>query len=72
MCRAKVRAKLAPSTAIEVWCQDEMLVGLQMVLLERLVRFLTALGCQIEIKIGAGTHKKAGKVVVTDVRRRAA
>jgi hypothetical protein len=32
MCRAKVRAKLAPSTAIEVWCQDEMLVGLQMVL----------------------------------------
>jgi predicted XRE-type DNA-binding protein len=40
--------------------------------LERLMRFLTALGCQIEIKIGAGTHKRAGKVVVRDVRRRAA
>jgi hypothetical protein len=40
--------------------------------IERLMRFLTALGCQIEIKIGAGTHKKAGKVVVTDVGRRAA
>ena len=39
--------------------------------LERLMRFLTALGCQIEIKIRAGTHKKAGKVVVTDVGRRA-
>ena len=32
MCRAKVRAKLAPGTGIEVRCQDEMLVGLQMVL----------------------------------------
>ena len=40
--------------------------------LERLMRFLTALGCQIKIKIGAGTHKKAGKVVVTDVGLRAA
>ena len=40
--------------------------------LERLMRFLTALGCQIEIKIEAGRQNKAGKVVVTDVRRRAA
>ena len=40
--------------------------------LERLMRFLTALGYQIEIKIGAVAHKKAGKVVVRDVRRRAA
>ena len=35
------------------------------------MRFLTALGCQIEIKIEAGTHK-AGKVVVkgrTSTRR---
>ena len=40
--------------------------------LERLMRFLTALGCQIEIKIGAGRHKKAGRVVVKDVGRRAA
>jgi hypothetical protein len=34
--------------------------------------FLTALGCQIEIKMAAGTQNKTGKVVVTDVRRRAA
>ena len=40
--------------------------------LERLMRFLTGLGYQIEIKIGAVAHKKAGKVVVRDVRRRAA
>jgi len=40
--------------------------------LERLMRFLTALGHQIEIKIGAASPKKAGNVTVRDVRRRAA
>ena len=37
--------------------------------LERLMRFLTALGYQIEIKIGAVANKKARKVVVRDGRR---
>ena len=40
--------------------------------LERLMRFLTALGHQIEIKIGQGTGKKAGNVTVRDARRKAA
>ena len=40
--------------------------------LERLMRLLTALGCQIEIKIGAGRENKAGDVTVKDVRRTAA
>jgi predicted XRE-type DNA-binding protein len=40
--------------------------------LERLMRFLTALGHRIEIKIGAVESRKAGNVVVRDVRRRAA
>jgi predicted XRE-type DNA-binding protein len=40
--------------------------------LERLMRFLTALGYHIEIKIGAGKRNKAGDVTVTDARRRAA
>jgi predicted XRE-type DNA-binding protein len=40
--------------------------------LERLMRFLTALGYQIEIKIGQGTRKKAGNVTVRDARRKAA
>jgi hypothetical protein len=40
--------------------------------LERLMRFLTALGCHIEIKIGAGQENKAGDVTIKDVRRRAA
>jgi predicted XRE-type DNA-binding protein len=40
--------------------------------LERLMRFLTALGCQIEIKIGQGTRKKAGHVTVRNARRKAA
>jgi predicted XRE-type DNA-binding protein len=40
--------------------------------LERLMRFLTALGYQIEIKIGEGEAKKAGAVTVKDARRRAA
>ena len=39
--------------------------------LERLMRFLTALGYRIEIKIGASTTNK-GDVTVTDTRRRAA
>jgi predicted XRE-type DNA-binding protein len=37
--------------------------------LERLMRFLTALGCHIEIKIEA---RKAGTVTVKDARRTAA
>jgi predicted XRE-type DNA-binding protein len=40
--------------------------------LERLMRFLTALGYHIEIKIGAGRAHKAGDVIVTDARRTAA
>jgi predicted XRE-type DNA-binding protein len=40
--------------------------------LERLMRFLTALGCHIEIKIGAGQDDKAGDVTIKDVRRTAA
>lgn len=40
--------------------------------LERLMRFLTALGYRIEIKIGAARSKKTGNVTVKDVRRRAA
>jgi predicted XRE-type DNA-binding protein len=40
--------------------------------LERLMRFLTALGCHIEIKIGAERQNKAGDVIVRDVRRTAA
>src|SRR5215469_18243887 len=32
--------------------------------LDRLMRFLTALGCQIEIKIGAGRQNKAGNVTI--------
>ncbi len=40
--------------------------------LERLMRFLTALGYHIEIKIGARTADKAGEVTVRDGRRTAA
>ena len=40
--------------------------------LERLMRFLTALGCHIEIKIGAGQENKAGDVTIKDARRTAA
>lgn len=40
--------------------------------LERLIRFLTALGYQIEIKIGARGTRKSGTVVVRDASRRAA
>jgi predicted XRE-type DNA-binding protein len=40
--------------------------------LERLMRFLTALGYRIEIKIGAGKPSKAGEVTIRDARRRAA
>ncbi len=40
--------------------------------LERLMRFLAALGYQIEIKIGSAKTNKTGNVTVTDARRRAA
>ncbi len=40
--------------------------------LERLMRFLSALGHRIEIKIGARNTRKPGDVVVSDARRRAA
>jgi hypothetical protein len=40
--------------------------------LERLMRFLTALGYYIEIKIGATKPKKTGNVTVKDARRKAA
>jgi len=40
--------------------------------LERLMRFLTTLGYQIEITIGAGKSKSGGNVTVKDARRRAA
>jgi predicted XRE-type DNA-binding protein len=40
--------------------------------LERLLRFLTALGCQIEIKIAAAKSDKAGAVTIRESRRKAA
>jgi len=40
--------------------------------LERLMRFLTALGYHIEIKIGAGSASKGGEVTIKDARRTAA
>ena len=40
--------------------------------LERLMRFLTALGCHIEIRIGLGWENKAGDVTIKDVRHTAA
>jgi predicted XRE-type DNA-binding protein len=40
--------------------------------LERLMRFLTALGYHIEIKIAAARKSKAGEVTIKDARRRAA
>ena len=40
--------------------------------LERLMRFLTALGYRIEITIAAAKPKKSGNVTVRDARRRAA
>ena len=40
--------------------------------LQRLMRFLTALGYHIEIKIGTAKPKKAGNVTVKDARQRTA
>jgi predicted XRE-type DNA-binding protein len=40
--------------------------------LERLMRFLTELGCHIEIKIDAGRGRTPGEVTVKHVRRKAA
>jgi len=40
--------------------------------LDRLMRFMTALGYDIEIKIGAGKANKAGDVTIKDTRRTAA
>ncbi len=40
--------------------------------LERLMRFLTALGYHIEIRIGARAASKAGEVTIRDARRTAA
>src|SRR3984893_7598067 len=40
--------------------------------LERLMRFMTALGYHIEIKIGAGKASKVGEVTIKDARRNAA
>jgi predicted XRE-type DNA-binding protein len=39
---------------------------------ERLMRFLTALGYEIEIKIAAAKTDKVGDVTIKDARRRAA
>jgi predicted XRE-type DNA-binding protein len=39
---------------------------------ERLMRFLTALGYHIEIKIGAGKARRVGEVTIKDARRKAA
>ena len=39
--------------------------------LDRLMRFMTALGYDIEIKIGAGKANKAGDVTIKDTRRTA-
>ena len=38
--------------------------------LERLMRFLTALGCRIEIRIGPGQVSEPGEVTIRDARRR--
>ena len=40
--------------------------------IERLMRFLTALGYHIEVKIGAGKASKVGEVTIKDARRTAA
>jgi predicted XRE-type DNA-binding protein len=40
--------------------------------LERLMRFLAALGCHIEIKIGAAQANETGDVTIRDARRTAA
>jgi predicted XRE-type DNA-binding protein len=40
--------------------------------LERLIRFLTALGCRIEINIDGAKARKAGNVTVRDKRKKAA
>jgi predicted XRE-type DNA-binding protein len=40
--------------------------------LERLLRFLTALGCQIEIKIAAAKPSKTGTVTIREAGRKAA
>ena len=40
--------------------------------LERLMRFLTALGHRIEIKIGIAHANKSGDVIIRNARRRAA
>ena len=40
--------------------------------LERLLRFLTALGCQIEIKIAAAKPRKTGTVTIREAGRKAA
>ena len=40
--------------------------------LERLMRFLTALGYHIEIKIGSANSSKIGDVIIKDARRNAA
>jgi predicted XRE-type DNA-binding protein len=40
--------------------------------LERLMRFLTALGCHIEITVGRGRREKSGEVTIKDARRTAA
>jgi predicted XRE-type DNA-binding protein len=40
--------------------------------LERLLRFLTSFGYQIEIKIGAAKAKRAGTVTIRDASRKAA
>ncbi len=40
--------------------------------LERLMRFLAALGHRVEIKIGTAKDDKAGEVVIANARRRAA
>ena len=40
--------------------------------LERLVRFLTALGADIEIRVGSVKLNAVGEVIVKDVRKRAA
>lgn len=40
--------------------------------IERLMRFLAALGCQVEIRVGAVDSPLGGRVTVKDMRRRAA
>jgi predicted XRE-type DNA-binding protein len=52
---------------------SKILVGkFSEVSIERLLRFLAALGCQVEIRVGATSSGATGQITVKDARRKAA